>query len=628
MPPDATWPSDPWLTLALPGVWLAGYTLARGMAAGRRAASLLAPALAIAAWLATVHAVGRASGSFRAGLWVGTLVVAVAGLVAGVLQWRSRNPRRDGDPAPSPRLLRVLLTALAATAMLAPMALTWALHDEELITGHLSIAAEIARGVYPPRHLSFPQYELRYHYGFNLLTAVLSRLTGVGPGRLIDPITLAAWAYSWCLLSAIGARMVGPGGWLAAPTLTLLGGGLPWFVPGEAASGPHRLLGSVWVGRAPLNPPMLSYFFQHPWTLGVPLTLAAILIHVEPPPAGRAAFASRLAALALLIVALSQAQFVLFLGLAASLVVAEPLASGVAGLRPPRVAATVVVLGAAVAASSRIGGFFLPPPSGGDLGLEPTSGVAGGLVPSLLWLLGTFGVQLPLGVVGIVRARRGRLLLGLLAAGGLAVVNSVRYRYSADAAKFATVSALALGLGAAVVVARAFAARPKAVCRTLGGLLAAGCIAESLVFLVVFTFRPDLPPPDVFQRTVAALPPEHGPAVAWLRAHAARDEAVYVREDLALAYAERGGVPSAWFDVGTLTFGFPPWLLRARSRLLDGPADDPDQFLGQRVRWVALDEADRRLRSIVRRWVDAGRALEAARFGGVIILRILPPSRP
>jgi hypothetical protein len=517
----------------------------------------------------------------------------------------------------------LLLPALVATALLAPMALMWALHDEELITGHLSIAAEIGRGVYPPRHLSFPQYELRYHYGFNLLTAILSALTGLEPARLIDPITLAAWAYSWCLLGAIGSRVIGPGGALMAPALTFLGGGLPWVVPGEAASGAHRLLGSVWIDRAPLNPPMISYFFQHPWTLGLPPALASILIHVEPPPGGRSAFAARLASLALLILALSQAQFVLFASLAAALVVAEPLASGVRGLRPPRVAAVVVAFGLAVAASSRLGGFFLPPPAGADLGLEPTPGVAVGLIPSLLWHVGTFGLLLPLGVAGIAMARRGRLLLALLAAGGLAVVNALHYRYSVDIAKFATVSALALGIGSAVAVARVLRLRPKGLGLTLGVLLMAGVVAESLVFLAVFTFRPDIPPPDVFQRAVATLPPEHRPAVAWLRDHVAADEAVYVREDLAHAYAERGGVPSAWFDVGTLTFGFPPWLLKARSRLLDGPADDPDAFLRQRVRWVALDASDERLDAVVRRWIDAGRAQEAARFGDVRVIRIL-----
>ena len=63
------------------------------------------------------------------------------------------------------------IAALLVTAYVAPTALGWSFHDEVLVTGHLSITSEIENGTYPPRHLSFPELELRYHYGFDLLVA-------------------------------------------------------------------------------------------------------------------------------------------------------------------------------------------------------------------------------------------------------------------------------------------------------------------------------------------------------------------------------------------------------------------------------------------------------------------------
>ena len=41
---------------------------------------------------------------------------------------------------------------------------------------HLSTAAQLQNDVYPPRYPTFPAWELRYHYMFNVLTATLSAL--------------------------------------------------------------------------------------------------------------------------------------------------------------------------------------------------------------------------------------------------------------------------------------------------------------------------------------------------------------------------------------------------------------------------------------------------------------------
>src|SRR5262249_21809291 len=121
------------------------------------------------------------------------------------------------------------LSALFVTAYLAPSAIGWSFHDELFVTGHLSMASGIENGIYPPRHLSFPQLELRYHYGFDLLVAAVGSILRLNADRTIDLITLVAWGYSWCLAWAIGERFVGRGWGGGTAAVMLFGGGLPLF---------------------------------------------------------------------------------------------------------------------------------------------------------------------------------------------------------------------------------------------------------------------------------------------------------------------------------------------------------------------------------------------------------------
>ena len=65
-----------------------------------------------------------------------------------------------------------------------------------------------------------------YHYGFDLVCAGLTALTRLRSDMAIHVVTIAGWAYCWCLLWVLGERIAGPkrGGLLTA-TATLLGGG-------------------------------------------------------------------------------------------------------------------------------------------------------------------------------------------------------------------------------------------------------------------------------------------------------------------------------------------------------------------------------------------------------------------
>ena len=300
-------------------------TLAKGTAENRRVACLLSPGLAAAAWLLAVHFTARWAGSLKFGLWAGTSSVATLGMLnwAYAVWQRPAESGRDQSAGPrDPAGLRLMvLSALVATAIIAPMSLSWAFHDEQLYTGHTGIIAQLQNDHYPPRHMTFPELEYRYHYGFDLAAAALTAVVRVSPGAAIDIITLLSWPYTWCLLWVLGDELLGHGrGWLTT-VITLLGGGLPYLLALPDGYYVPRLVMICEYGGMDLNPPMISYFFQHPWGLGLPLGLCATLIVLDRRSAGFVRYTS----LALLLAALSISQVVVFASLAGAVPVAESL---------------------------------------------------------------------------------------------------------------------------------------------------------------------------------------------------------------------------------------------------------------------------------------------------------------
>src|SRR5262249_31575768 len=72
------------------------------------------------------------------------------------------------------------------------------------------------------------------------------------------------------------------------------------------------------------------------------------------------------------------------------------------------------------------------------------------------WHFANFGLILPLGAVGLFFLARERLLFALLVGGSLVIFESLRYRWTWDIAKFATVAALVLSFGASAALRRLF----------------------------------------------------------------------------------------------------------------------------------------------------------------------------
>jgi hypothetical protein len=614
------------LALAVPPLAAGARRVAAALSDDADVPPALAPGLALAAWLLAVHVVGLATGSFVRGLVGGTLLAASAGALAFRLL-----------PAPAPRPRRALLEHLApflAALLIAPMALRWAFHDELLTTGHWALVSELQNGLYPPRYTTFPEIELRYHYGFDVLVAAVTAVTRVGPGLGIDLVTLALFAYAWRLLTVVGDRVAGRRFGSLAAALALFGGGMPLFCDKPLPFTVPVALGQCPVATAPPNPPVVSYVFQHAWGLGLPLALVAILLVVDERPLRPAA---RRLATALVLVALALAQIVLFCAVGAAILAHELAAGSSARARRGAVAITLrlslrgALLAALVAvptvlAATRLHGFFAPSPNAApDLALR--LGVVDGLGPALRWHAATFGVALPLGLAGLALARRGRLLLAALVVGSLLVVNVLRYCLSWDILKFATVGSIALALASAAALARLWAARPRSVAAPLAGALAACALLFGLAFPVVFALDLDGIPLGNFFRASPDVAPDDLRAIALLRRLAGRDDSVYRTPPAVWSYAPWGGLAHPWPDGQARVF-FEPARFVERDALLEALPPDVDRWLAHRVRFLVLEPADVALRGHAARWVDAGRARLVARSGALDVVELLRAPRP
>ena len=562
------------LVLTWVGAWLAGKIATQALTRDRGLSAVLPFGLGLCFWLLAVHVASLAAGTLHVGLPVGALFAGALGVALWLADRRQREGRAPDAAEGSAPSRWMVVGMVASLVSIAPATLRFHFHDELFIVGHMSIAAELQNGVYPPLNLSFPDLPLRYHYGFDLLVACLTALFRLSLVRAIDLATLGLWALSWCLLWTLGARLAGHRRAFLTPLLVLFGGGLPLGCEGGGS------LVDAWMaqcqrGGLGLMQSITSCFFQHPWSLGIPLATTALLLH-DARPAPREA--ARLAVLAAVLAMLSLGEIVLFAGLCPALVVAEAL--GDDGLAPRRALRMLGVAAGATLLAWAMGGFFTPSPDTPPLAASLALGPVHNARQLLAWHLGSFGVLLPLGVAGMFVLGRRWAVLVLLAAGGLAVFNLVAYRYSTDMAKFATLAALALAIAGSAAIARILPAAPRddggsarraRPARTAAAavLLAAAC-AWGAVYAVCLALNLDALP-EYFRRAPRARPGRRARRGAPAPPRPARGDGVSERpRDQRLRPV--GRPPAA---LGHLDHPRPRRLARSHRCPRVAPADDP-----------------------------------------------------
>lgn len=535
--------------------------------------------------------------------------------VAGAALWirGQRNTPSQGE-RPSKWMW---ISAVAVTGGVAiPLALSGAWHDELGPTGHMSIAAQMQNGGYPPRFLPFVEHELHYHYGFNIAAAGFSAFFRFRLDNAIDVVTCTAWFYTWCLLWVLGERMLGRGRGAITATLGLFGGGAaPLLVllwPGQPLS--MILSSRVIYDRHHINAPLISYFFQHPWSAGLPLALALLLVFMDRSTHRQAAWHG---AIALLLVAIATCQFVLFVTFLGCAVGAEAFCRGPHRIR--RVAAIMATAFAALLCATQMRGFFAP-----NYGQEG-HGIVFGSDLTAAWQFISIGLISLFGVLGFFFAPpRLRVFLFFLATGSLLVQNIFRYQYTNDIAKFGNTEALALALLSAAFVAKilSLGSHPLRIALTAAvlGLSTVGGIGFAAMVISHYDVKNFA---SVYAQA-GMLPGDDQRALAFLRRQVGQQELVYRAGPPAAGYAQWGGLAGPWTTTQVRQFGFTRRDIERFSAVFKELPHEVDRYLSLRVHWMVLAPGDRRLNELSAQWVSSGRAELVATFGSLRIIKLLP----
>jgi hypothetical protein len=587
----------------MPGVYSAGTWISLWAVRERNLARLLAPGVAISLWMLSIHLTALASGSFWIGLFGGTLWVVA-------LPYALQRPEPP-DVVDGPELGKGVWIAagLAVLAMLGTELRLMA-HDEYLITGHLSIPEEMLNGFYPPRHLAFPQFELRYHYGFDVLSAAVAALFAQPSMRVVvHAITLLLWGYTACLAWCLGRRWTGvaAGGPIAAAVI-LFAGGFPYLCRAPLPIAEY-LEGDCEGLDIHLTPPVPSIFLQHPWSLGIPLMLCLLLLFAEVRGSSRMWWACS----SLLMLALSLSQLVLYGGL----LVAAGLQLTVYGtgrlvmraFRATMWASTLTVL------AGLMHGFFAKPLEPQSLSLELRPFWSFPPAELALWLLQSFGLVLLLGPVGIAFLRKGRLLVGTVTALSLGAFLMFNYPNSWDIIKFSMAAMVGLAIGTAGLLARGWSRPPLWRAPALAAVLLVPALGVSW-----------LAGTAMFHRVgrIAMTSPDEDTIIAFLRSHLVPGESV-LRLKEPIRYAIYGGLPIMAKDVNAKSLGFSEGLVDDREDLTQQPAQqDIEVYLKQAVRWVVVEQGEKEkdLAATVHTWQSQGLAELVLSAGSLDLFRI------
>jgi hypothetical protein len=628
----------PLLLLALPGIAFAAYAVNEAVFPHGARPLCTVPAIGMVLALLPTHMLALACGSLTIGLAVAWVVAGTAGYVWILRYWRDFWCRTSPQRADMAQRLGI---AVLSTAPIVLPTILLNFFDDAYFNGHEAIIAHLQNGTYPPRYLYEPSLPLRYHYGFDLAGAIVTGLLRIRLDQAIDLLTLALWPCMFLLLWRVGEHFGGRrAGLLVALTVCFSGG---WPVPctpdGFAATGVQslalRVLGRCSIEGLAINPPFIAYFFQHPWSLAVPIFCLVVLLRAALAWSANQQLAITVLVCSLSLLSLCQA--VLFI----TTVVALGLSEIWDLLRTRNYTGGNVLLGigASLIIAKLMGGFFVSgsfPLAGGifDTGLflrDPSNTA----VAQMQWNIASFGILMVLGTVGMLRARRGKAFLTFLAAPAFVIVNALRYEYTWDIVKFGAVSFIALAIGAGLALADLARWADTSGRRIICGLIAMVLLGQGISYPLFATllFDPEHRPPLSIQMirpylsSAYPLDPDQGRAVSFLRGHMKPMDILYRAEEKSEPYAIWGGLPTQASvypaDSGDNdAYGLGKRKFAARKDLVRISENWLDRLAAEHVAWVVTDPDDVAINAVLDGAEEQGRAVVAAQFGEVRVFRL------
>jgi hypothetical protein len=625
-------PQPVWLPafiLALPGIAFAALAVNNAIFPRDNRPFCTVPAISLVLALLPTHVLALASGSLTAGLAGAWSITGVAGYAWIARHWRECRFALWTDRADW--AYKLSITILATLPIILPTILL-NFHDETPYGAHFARIAHLQNGIYPPRYLYEPSLLQRYHYAFDLAGAIVTGLLRVRVDHAVDLLTLAFWPCMFLLLWRLGEHVGGKRAGAAVALTVCFAGGWPalaWY---------WSKCGSCFINELWLSPPFISNFFQHPWSIGVPVFCLVVLQRAALPQIdnrilGLGGFVCSLTLLSLSQVALFIPTVMAF-GLAEiwNLVVCRD-----------RLAKSVILsLGPSLLGAKLIGGFFTSgpyPPAGGifDTGLviRDFSNLSA-VIGQVKWNLASFGALLVFGTFGLLHAKNQKSFLIILATLTFFIANLLRYKYSWDIVKFSGVSFIVLAIGSGIALSN-MAAFPRTMRRRIiFGLSALAVVGQGAPFPILVLSGYD-PGGHSFSQSIQMIRPyfstaypvnsDDARAVSFLRTHMGPSEILFVAPDMAEPYAVWGGLPTelsaypaeSGDDDG---YGLGREKFAARKGLASISETWFDRLSAEHITWVVTDAEDKGLNAILDSPEGQDKAGIVAQYGSVRVFHL------
>jgi len=612
----------PVLLLPLPGIVFTAFALNQTIFPRDDRPLCTVPALAIVLALLPTHIAALALGDLSTGLAIAWGIVGASGYAWSICHWNDLRQSISLDPRAWRKLA---VTALCTVPIVLPTIL-FNFFDEARYNQHHAIIAHLQNGAYPPRYLYEPTLPLRYHYAFDLAGAIVTGLLRVRVDQAVDLLTIGLWPCMFLLLWRVGEHVAGP-----------------------RAGLPVALAVSFSAGFCPFFTVPICFYFQHPWSTGLPIFCLVLLQHAairridDPPPlpspaCGRG-FGWGLAVLLCSLSLLSLCEVVLFLTAVAALAVTEICLF--VRSRDRRAIGVICILAVALASTKIMGGFFASeayPPSEGILKtafyFRDYSSIDVGWRQSRQ-TLELFGLLIIPGIVGLWRARHAKLLLGVLAAIGLAVFTLFQYKYTEDIFKFPILASIALTIGVGVFLSDAWSWSNTIARKAVSVALAAMLLWKGIAFYLLL---PIINPPEArspfsvqmispYFSTAYPVDADEARAVTYLRRNMGPTEILYRGPEKSEPYAIWGGIPTqaSMFPAAHGTendvYGLGAEKFTSRRNLEDISQSWFDRLAAAHVTWIAADGEDAAINALLDSPEGQHRTTLAAHYGNLRIFR-------
>ncbi len=579
------------LAVFLPGIWRLGKIILSRAGFSQETASILTPAVTIALWVASVHLAGLAFHNFYYGLISSNIILGVTGYIlpGRLIKFKYQAPDE-----------KHIYVAVLNCFIIAPVVFLTDWHDTNLISGHFSLTEQILNGAYPPHHLTFPEYTHPSHYGINTFYASVAAVLAFSVESAIDLTTFLLWFYTGLLGGYISKKFFGEKNGALGVFITCFASGFPFFAmffADDFTSYKKDVLVGLLTFIPPkqANQPISHFFFQHPFSIGLPIFLSLII----------AFFVAKEKNISSKIYYGIIALFIFILGIGnTSLFLATIGALGACILvQLYEKEHKDLIIGNFYALAVGIIGFVLfsgsfDTVSGGVKGSISISAapLGGDLFRTILWNFDNLGLIVILAAFGLYKLKEFRLFqvfAACIIVGGVFIFNVLVYKHSHDIIKFSVVANIIAAILAVGALGRLRSFNVY-IYRALLVMVCFNGVTFPFVGTVINPFA------DTNEKLLNVhklhnlqISNDAIDTMAWLRANVKNTEIVLQSKHWDLSFAMHAGLASFRPDWGAKSFAFSREHIALREDMLRYPEKySVDDFYKQGVRWIVIKNSN------------------------------------